>query len=176
MGLVLTLALSSCATLSETECTSGNWEQIGYQDGKAGRDSDYILNHESACIEYGININRMDYEDGRQRGLALYCNANNGYQRGSDGNAPNSTCSSGQYPRYYDSYYDGLSDRYESLEIELDEAYREHEILQEVLRRVDNEEEKERISQELGDIDSEIESLDRQKARVDELIRRYRPQ
>ena len=172
-GLALLLLLSGCATLSETECVSGNWEQVGYQDGKSGRDSDYILRHESACIEYGVQLDRVAYEAGRQQGLTRYCTADNGFSRGSRGSSPNLSCSSQQFPVYFDGYNQGLFSRLERLELDLDEAYKEHEILTEVLRRVKDEQEKDRIELELEDVDEDIDSLQDQINNLNDLIRRY---
>lgn len=173
-SLALLTLISGCATLSETECASGNWKQIGYQDGKSGRDSDYIIKHESACIEYGVQLDRIAYEKGRQQGLTRYCTADNGFSRGSRGSTPNLSCSSQQFPVYFDGYSQGLISRLDRLELDLDEAYKEHEILTEVLRRVKDEQEKERIALELEDVDKDIDSLQRQISQLNELIHRYR--
>ncbi|GAA0201127.1 hypothetical protein GCM10009123_05570 [Kangiella japonica] len=169
---LLTL-LSGCATLSETECASGNWEQIGYKDGKSGRDSDYIIKHESSCIEYGVQLDRETYEAGRQQGLARYCTADNGFGRGTRGSSPNLSCGSQQFPVYFDGYSQGLMSRLERLELDLDEAYKEHEILTEVLRRVKDEQEKDRIELELEGVDKDIDSLQRQISQTNDLIHRY---
>ncbi|AOE50568.1 DUF2799 domain-containing protein [Kangiella sediminilitoris] len=174
-GLIILGLLSGCATLSETECVAGNWQQIGYQDGKFGRDSDYVLKHESACMEYGVQVDREAYEAGRQQGLDQYCTANNGFNRGSSGSYPNPSCNGG-YPGYHDAYYDGLLARNDSLRIQLDEALREHEVLTEVQRRVKDEEEVARINHELEDLDAEINSITNQIDKINSLIRRYRPQ
>lgn len=173
-GFALLTLLSGCATLSETECASGNWQQIGYKDGKSGRDSDYIIKHESACIEYGVQLDRVAYEAGRQQGLTRYCTADNGFSRGSRGSSPNLSCSSQQFPVYFDGYSQGLFSRLERLELDLDEAYKEHEILTEVLRRVKDEQEKDRIELELEDVDNDIDALQRQISQTKDLIRRYR--
>lgn len=172
-GLALLLLLSGCATLSETECVSGNWEQVGYQDGKSGRDSDYILRHESACIEYGVQLDRVAYAEGRQQGLTRYCTTDNGYNRGFRGSSPNLSCSYQQFPSYFDGYSQGLLSQLDRLDLELDEAYKEHEILTEVLRRVKDEEEKNRIELELEEVDEDIDSLQDQINNLNDLIRRY---
>lgn len=169
----LAIALSGCATLSETECASGNWYQIGYQDGKFGRDSDYVLNHESACIEYGVRIDRNQYEQGRQKGLEVYCTPHNGFQHGVNGNYSNQNCVAG-FPEYSGSYKDGLFSRHESLQVQLDELMREHEILRQAIRRIEDEKEKDRLSLELDDIDKQIQSTKNQISRVNYLLDMYR--
>jgi hypothetical protein len=173
--IALTSLVSGCATLSETDCISGNWQQIGYQDGKSGRDSDYILKHESSCIEYGVEADRLAYERGRQEGLTRYCTSSNGYNRGVRGGHPNLSCSSQQFPQYYNGLYQGLVVHYDDIQYELNEAYKEHDILSEVFRRVKDEEEKQRIDDELEDLDKEIDSLERERNQADSLISRYKP-
>ncbi|RDX38205.1 DUF2799 domain-containing protein [Kangiella sp. HD9-110m-PIT-SAG07] len=174
-AITLVSFMSGCATLSETECISGNWEQIGYQDGKSGRDKDYILNHESSCIEYGVELDRLAYEQGRQDGLQRYCTSSNGYNRGVRGNHPNLSCHEQQFPQYYDGLLQGLEVRFDDIQHELSEAQKEHDILSEVYRRVEDEEEKKRIDNELEDLDHDISSLERERNDVDDLINRYRP-
>ncbi len=173
--IALVSLMSGCATLSETECISGNWEQIGYQDGKSGRDKDYILNHESACLEYNVELDRLAYEQGRQDGLERYCTSSNGYNRGFRGSHPNLSCHSHQFPQYYDGLYQGFVVRFDDIQHELSEAHKEHDILSEVYRRVEDDEEKQRIDNELDDLDQDISSLQRELQKVDDLINRYRP-
>ena len=170
---VIAVILSGCATLSETECASGNWYQIGYQDGKYGRDSDYILNHESACVEYGVRIDRNQYEQGRQKGLEVFCTPHHGFQHGVNGNYSNQNCTAA-FPEYLNSYKDGLFSRHENLKVHLDELMREHEILRQAIRRIEDEKEKERLSLELDDIDKEIKSTNNQISRVNYLLDMYR--
>lgn len=175
LGCLTVLSLlSGCATLSETECISGNWQQIGYKDGKYGRDSDYILKHESACAEYDVRVDREAYESGRVKGLNLYCTADNGFNRGNTGSYPNPSCKAG-YPDYDDGYYDGLLERRDRLQHQLGEAHHEHDVLTEVQRRVKDEEEIERVNHELEDLDDDIDDLHDEIEEVNELLDRYRP-
>ena len=60
-------------------------------------------------------------------------------------------------------------------DVELSEAHKEHDILSEVYRRVEDDEEKQRIDNELDDLDQDISSLQRELQKVDDLINRYRP-
>ncbi|GAA4362720.1 DUF2799 domain-containing protein [Kangiella marina] len=167
------LTLTGCSTLSESECAVGNWYQIGFKDGKRGKDSDYVIEHESSCAEYGVFIDREEYEQGRQRGLDQYCVGANGYQRGSSGSYPNQSCSQ-RYVDYHQSYYDGLLARYDSLQITLEELHKEHEILRQVIRRIDDEEEIERLNLELDEIDDDIDSVQSSLTRTRNLLDRFR--
>lgn len=169
----LAIILNGCATLSETECVSGNWYQVGYQDGKYGRDSDYVLKHESACIEYSVRLDRDQYEQGRQKGLEVYCTGHNGFQQGVKGSHANQNCTVA-FPEYTASYKDGLFSRHENLQVHLDELMREHEILRQAIRRIEDEKEKERLNLELDDIDEQINDTKSQISQVNYLLDMYR--
>ena len=42
------IALGSCATLNEDQCREVNWEQLGYDDGQAGRNASHVDLHRQA--------------------------------------------------------------------------------------------------------------------------------
>ena len=71
--------------------------------------------------------------------------------------------------------YQGFVVRFDDIQHELSEAHKEHDILSEVYRRVEDDEEKQRIDNELDDLDQDISSLQRELQKVDDLINRYRP-
>ena len=43
------LLLAGCASLSEGDCRSASWEDIGYRDGVKGTGPDRAQDHASAC-------------------------------------------------------------------------------------------------------------------------------
>ena len=83
--LLALLALPACATLSETECQTGDWFGIGKSDGAAGRGPDHIFKHAEACNEFGIAPKAGPWREGRAEGLKLYCTPENAYRIGSRG-------------------------------------------------------------------------------------------
>lgn len=166
------LALQGCATLSESECISGNWYQLGYQDGKYGRDADYVLKHEAACIEYSVTINRDDYESGRQKGIELYCNSHNGYQFGNGGRHPNPNCGA-HFTEYYDNYKRGLDARYSRIARKLSELQREYDALTIAIGRIKNQEERDRIEAELEELSHQIDDAEVDLDKVEALLRQY---
>lgn len=90
--VMATLLLSACATLSKQECQTADWQTIGYQDGKHGRDLDYILNHNKACGRINIVPNKTQWQQGREQGLKQYCTADNAFVLGKMGNRLNNVC------------------------------------------------------------------------------------
>ena len=87
--LVLSAAIlltSGCASLSKEECLSGNWKQIGYNDGARGGDaSSNLRSHSKSCAEHGIGINRDAYYAGHKDGLKKFCTPANGRRHGEQG-------------------------------------------------------------------------------------------
>lgn len=71
------LLLAGCASLSEGDCRSASWEDIGYRDGAKGSGPDRAQDHASACVEYGISVDREAWKTGYERGLDVYCTPEN---------------------------------------------------------------------------------------------------
>ncbi len=91
-ALVLLLPLAACATLSESECRSANWYDIGVKDGANGRADDFILQHAKACNEHGVIPVAKPWREGRQEGLKRYCTPRNAYEVGKRGASLSPVC------------------------------------------------------------------------------------
>lgn len=85
MLLSFFIVLSGCASLSQEECLTGDWQGIGYRDGLQGKSEAYLAEHQSACAEYQVSLNLEDYLQGRKEGLKSYCQPDNGYRLGRHG-------------------------------------------------------------------------------------------
>jgi hypothetical protein len=84
--------LSGCASLSQQECLTADWESIGYRDGSQGYDAGRIAKHSEACAEHGVKADSQLYEEGRIRGLELFCTDSNGMRLGRQGYAYTGVC------------------------------------------------------------------------------------
>lgn len=91
-ALVQALALTGCASLSENQCRTADWESIGYLDGTRGYNSGRIGEHSEACAKIGITPDRKLYEEGRVRGLEEFCTGRNGVRIGEQGGSYNGVC------------------------------------------------------------------------------------
>lgn len=91
-ALAIGLIVASCATLSKEQCQAGDWRAIGFNDGSEGRTADYVSNHDEACAEFGVAVNRALYTDGRTDGLRSYCRLANAESVGRQGRAYNGVC------------------------------------------------------------------------------------
>lgn len=88
----LLLQLSGCATLNESECKQGDWMQIGYTDGAAGKPEAHLAKHRDACARYQISPVLNQWRIGYQKGLVSYCTPEKGYQEGLQGRTYHGVC------------------------------------------------------------------------------------
>lgn len=87
------LALSGCAsTMSKNECLTLDWRTIGYEDGVAGRSGSTIAQHRKACAAAGVSTDLNAYQQGRAEGLREYCQPENGFRAGVNGQTYGGYC------------------------------------------------------------------------------------
>ena len=86
--------LPGCATypLSQSECLSADWENIGYEDGEAGLPDTRFAEYAEACIRNDIVADLEAYNRGRERGLTTYCAGPNGFEIGRRGEPYQGVC------------------------------------------------------------------------------------
>ena len=90
--LLAVLALAGCATLSRSECQTGDWYSIGERDGANGYTEDRFLNDAKACAARGMPADRDRWMEGRDRGLARYCTARHAIEVGSASDSYQGVC------------------------------------------------------------------------------------
>ena len=79
-----------CSTLTKEQCEKGDWQNIGFVDGKKGRPQDYINHHEKVCP---ISSQEKDnYKKAHLLGLISFCTHQGGYLDGLDGLSFNNSC------------------------------------------------------------------------------------
>lgn len=72
---------SSCA-ISKKDCLQGDWQNMGYKDGRSGISADIINTYAVSCAKHGASPDPEAYTAGYQSGIALYCTPDNGYEQG----------------------------------------------------------------------------------------------
>jgi hypothetical protein len=82
MALACATLLGGCSSLSQTECQSANWKEIGYEDGSRGARPARADEHRESCAKHGIAVDRDAWERGYARGLETYCTPENALQLG----------------------------------------------------------------------------------------------
>lgn len=91
IGLLIAV-FSGCATLSEGECKTADWHEIGRKDGASGFTRARLHKHSEACSEYSVQPQQNRYYAGREIGLERYCTPRNGFDEGREGNRYRSVC------------------------------------------------------------------------------------
>lgn len=154
LGLLIGTALiSGCATLSEGECLTADWYQIGRNDGARGYERARLYEHRKACMEYGVTPQSTLYYEGRQLGLKTYCTPQNGFQQGRSGQPYHNVCPAELEPAFLHEYRQGKA---------------VHEVLEEIASvqaRVD------RLGNRLADDDTDAKERDDIRDRLDSSFR-----
>lgn len=104
---LLAVLQSGCATMTQSECLSGNWARVGYDDGVAGYPPSRLANHERACAAHGVGVDARTYLDARERGLDVYCTPYRGFSVGSNGQNYAGVCPVGLERDFLAGYEDG---------------------------------------------------------------------
>jgi len=123
LWLILATTLAGCASLTPQQCVSGDWQGIGFGDGVAGRQADYINAHREACSEVGVVPDYEAWLRGRAAGLQQYCTPQNAYIIGRNGNRMSPVCSPDQRYSLNNAYDWGF--QYYELDVDINEAERE---------------------------------------------------
>ncbi|HLR86284.1 MAG TPA: DUF2799 domain-containing protein [Wenzhouxiangella sp.] len=89
---LLILAVSGCATLSEGECLTADWYEIGQQDGRSGHERSRLHDHRKACAKHAVTPDENAYFAGRDDGLRLYCTPERGFEEGLEGRSYRGVC------------------------------------------------------------------------------------
>ncbi len=102
------LVLQGCASgMSKDECLVADWYAIGYEDGSRGASPDIIGKHRKSCAEHGVAPNMQAYQQGRTKGLALYCQPSKGFNLGARGYGYNGVCPRMLEPEFLAAYNSG---------------------------------------------------------------------
>ncbi|MFB2862358.1 DUF2799 domain-containing protein [Aeromonas sp. MdU4] len=143
--LTLPLLLAGCSSLSEDECRTMSWYNLGYQDGEQGKTRDQARDYVSTCGEYGLRVDEAEWKRGYDKGLELYCIPELAYGKGKAGQeylgvCPNDASFLKQYQRGYEEYK--LATRLREIRDELDRTEREIDELERSIRNETNSEQR----------------------------------
>jgi len=148
------LGLSGCATLSENECRTANWYELGERDGYSGYRRARLEDHREACAEYRIEADAEAYERGRSAGLLRYCTPERGYTVGKTGSSYSEVCPPQAETSFLQGYEMGrevyrAGRSVEDLEAEVRRA-------EDKLGREESAEERDRLRRRIHNIDAEL--------------------
>ena len=146
--------LTSCATLSEKECRTADWQEIGLRDGQNGMPRTRAADHAAACSKVGITMNDSLYFSARADGLRQYCTPQNGLNVGLAGQRYQGVCPGSSEPAFLDQYrpaYEIYGQRRE-----LDGMNTRRRNLEYSLVRATTDEQRQRLRNELQQLDYDM--------------------
>jgi Protein of unknown function (DUF2799) len=90
--ILISVYVSSCATLSKEDCQSIDWHERGKSDSLRGKTSKDFDAYAKTCTAHGAIIDQEKYASGREEGLKLFCTYDSGQQFGREGGVYYETC------------------------------------------------------------------------------------
>jgi len=105
---LLHAAIMGCASLDKSQCEQGDWYALGHQDGNHGKQASRITKHQSACIEYSIKIDQVEYMRGWNDGILSYCTVATGFSLGRQGLKYNYVCPAELEASFVNGYREGI--------------------------------------------------------------------
>ncbi len=76
LSIFLTM-LTGCAThLSQQQCLTTNWQELGFRDGSSGSEPKNLEQSTQDCTSYGVKIDRNQYQSGWKQGVQKFCTPN----------------------------------------------------------------------------------------------------
>lgn len=102
------LVLQGCASgMSKDECLVADWYAIGYEDGSRGAPASTIGKHRKSCAEHGVAPNMQAYQQGRDKGLTLFCQPSKAFNLGARGYGYSGVCPREIEPEFLAAYNSG---------------------------------------------------------------------
>lgn len=106
-GLALLWGCGSKPSLSEYQCTAGDWYTVGETDGRNGYGKSRLLAHQNACGPQGIVPDSAAYREGWSQGIAQFCEPQRGFQQGVSGHSMSKTCPQRLQVSFAQAYAEG---------------------------------------------------------------------
>lgn len=176
IGLFVGLAfLAGCATLSKSQCQTGDWQQIGFGDGASGATSSRFADHQEACSEHGITVDRAQYMQGYNRGLQQYCTPAKAAEVGIAGRSYKNVCQ-GQEGISFQRVYAAAQDVYE-VDQEIESIQNEIEqITQKLANASTTQTERDKLARDLNWLNLDLNRAYRTRSREERELRNLQAQ
>lgn len=192
--LLGTVVLQGCATLNESECLVSDWYTIGYEDGARGASADLIGKHRKACAKHGVAPDLNAYRQGRYEGLMQYCQPSKGFDLGARGGHYGGVCPGDLEYEFVDAYNAGykLYELESSVALADRQIYAKKQYLEELKHDMaanaaalisDETSSEDRVlllaethdlAKKQGEVEAEIDELQRDRAVREERLARYK--
>ena len=114
--IILSVFLSSCATMSKDECKVANWKDVGFNDGSNGQEV-LLSSHSKSCAKVGVAPKTAQYMKGYHEGEKQYCTRDNGLLAGEKNRYVGGICKSASLKPVFMSGYNKGKLRYKKISI-----------------------------------------------------------
>ncbi|HSV51066.1 MAG TPA: DUF2799 domain-containing protein [Burkholderiaceae bacterium] len=159
LAMAALLALSACASMTESECKVADWGRVGRDDGARGESDQRIAAYTEDCAKVGVRPNALAYRQGWDVGIQSFCTAGSGWREGSNGNTSKSDrCRGRAGEQAFSHYFHAGLEVHRTVE-RMRENDRESSRLESQLRKSTNDDEKRRLRERLRSIDRDQSSL-----------------
>lgn len=88
----ISLLLTNCANMNQSDCLTADWRLIGFEDGSLGRNESTIAQHRKECAKHGVTPDLAAYRQGHVQGSEIFCTQNNGFIWGKAGKTYHRSC------------------------------------------------------------------------------------
>lgn len=190
---IASIGLTGCASMSEDECLTVDWTAIGYEDGSRGYTADRLGTHRRACAKHGVTPDLAAYQQGHAQGVESFCQPGRAFRHGESGASYSGVCPAHLEPDYLDAYNAGhklYSLRFGVSAANSMIASKESELERVEKRIVDAEvglisdettaeqrvvllNELKDLAERTGELESEIEQLIADRARIEQELQYY---
>ena len=186
--------LAGCSGMSEQACVTADWRTVGFEDGTMGRSAGNIGSYRNACAEHGVAPDLDAYRAGHAEGVQLYCRESNGFAVGHSGAVYQGVCPADVEAAFVREYESGrhlyeLESTLRNVEARIASNYRTQEGMKQELtamavtmaasettaeQRVAMVTRSAEIGRHYGELTSEIQQLERQRALAERELLDYR--
>jgi len=187
-------ALAGCSGMSEQACVTADWRTVGFEDGTQGRSAGNIGSYRNACAEHGVAPDLDAYRAGHAEGVTLYCRESNGFAAGHSGAGYQGVCPADLEAAFVREYESGrrlyeLESALRSVESRIAGNYRAQESMKQELtaiatsmiatdttteQRVAMVTRSAEIGRRYGELTTEIQQLERERALAERNLLDYR--
>ena len=106
LGAVVYL-IAGCSGMSEQACVTADWRTVGFEDGTLGRSEAGIGRYRQQCSEHGVAPDLESYRAGHAEGVRIYCRESNGFVVGHGGATYQGVCPADLEPAFLAEYNSG---------------------------------------------------------------------
>jgi hypothetical protein len=104
LAVFLMLSVGGCASLSQSECISADWYDLGVHNALEGQKRNYVAKHFKACSEYQITPDLVEYKLGWMEGVQKFCTAQSAWYYGLTRHQYQNTCSINEEKQFLPAY------------------------------------------------------------------------